>query len=186
MTTHYQFLAPQASPRAAGAASVPAAVTSALVELGGTVDVLAAHTDAVSTAPLTEVPNALAGVAHAADAVHTALTALTAAINAAALFAAPSPAMPPVLSNFIRNSGPWIAGLLYSVIPSASLQAVPGNGSKWHAITRGKYVGLTQDLAISLSAVTGVSTGLREKFNTQVEALDHFNSVLNLNAVAIV
>jgi hypothetical protein len=72
-------------------------------------------------------------------------------------------------------AGPWTAGLLYGVIPNGPLTAVPDNGGKWFAITRGKYIGLTQNSAISLNAVTGISTGLSEKFSNQSDALNHFN-----------
>ncbi|KAJ7469884.1 hypothetical protein B0H11DRAFT_1920495 [Mycena galericulata] len=86
---------------------------------------------------------------------------------------------------FIQVSGPWRAGVLYGVVPLYDLEAVPDNGEKWFAITRGRYVGLTKNSAISLHAVTGVSTALSDKLNSQAEALEYFNDALRLNAVRV-
>ncbi|KAJ7018724.1 hypothetical protein C8F04DRAFT_1277240 [Mycena alexandri] len=60
----------------------------------------------------------------------------------------------------------------------------PGN-EKWFAITRGRYVGLTINSAISLNVVTGVPSGLSERFNSQAEALQHFNAALAAHAIAV-
>lgn len=98
-----------------------------------------------------------------------------------------NPAAPtPVNSRFIRTAGPWVAGTLYGVIPHAPLTAVPDRNEKWFSITRGKYVGLTTNSAISLNAVTGVPGGLSDRCNTQAEALQHFNDALGVNAVALI
>ncbi|KAJ7029958.1 hypothetical protein C8F04DRAFT_1264307 [Mycena alexandri] len=191
MTDHnHQYQSQHHASAGANADSVPVTVAGALTDLGGSVDILSAHAAAVSTAPLSELPNALAGVTHAADNVHGALAVLAAAIgaaNAAAqTTASPAPAPAPAPSTFIRTTGPWAAGLLYSVIPPVPLVAVPDNGGKWHAITRGKYIGLTQNSAVSLNAVTGASTGLSQKFTNQADALDYFNNALGTNALAVV
>jgi hypothetical protein len=87
---------------------------------------------------------------------------------------------------FIRTSGPWLAGLLFGVTPQSAIVAVPDDGGKWFAITRGRYVGLTKNSAISIHAVTGISGGLSDKCSLQAEALDHFNSALSLGAVAVI
>lgn len=100
--------------------------------------------------------------------------------------AAPSaPAQAPQ-GSVIRSTAPWIAGHLYSVVPPVALSAVPDNSGKWFAITRGQYIGLTQNSAISLNAVSGFSTALSEKFNNQGEALSHFNSARASGALAII
>jgi hypothetical protein len=88
--------------------------------------------------------------------------------------------------QFIRMGAPWVAGLLYGVIPGASLTSIPDNGGKWFAITRGKYIGLTQNSAISLNAVTGISTGLSEKFGSQADALNHFNGAHHTGSLAVI
>jgi hypothetical protein len=70
-------------------------------------------------------------------------------------------------------------------VPGAQLTAIPDNGEKWFAITRGRYVGLTTNSAISLAAVTGVPGALSDRCSTQTDALQHFNGALALNAVAV-
>ncbi|KAJ7715849.1 hypothetical protein DFH07DRAFT_785538 [Mycena maculata] len=109
-------------------------------------------------------------------------------VNAPA--AAPTPHHPAVPTSFSPTGlphmdGPWIAGNLYGVVPMMPLQAVPDNQDKWFAITRGKYVGLTKNSAISINAVTGFAGALSEKFGLQSEALEHFNGALVCGAVAI-
>jgi hypothetical protein len=64
--------------------------------------------------------------------------------------------------------------------------AIPDNNEKWFAITRGKYVGLTRNAALSLNAVVGVSNALSTSFNSQAEALEHFNSALECGAVTVI
>ncbi|KAJ7477058.1 hypothetical protein B0H11DRAFT_2235012 [Mycena galericulata] len=91
----------------------------------------------------------------------------------------------PGVSSLIRTAGPWIAGELYGVIPLHALAAVPDNGEKWFAITRGKYVGLTTNSAISINAVSGVPGSICHKKNNQAEALVYFNEALAIGAVAV-
>ncbi|KAJ7707993.1 hypothetical protein B0H16DRAFT_1481454 [Mycena metata] len=166
-------------------------VNDALVELGGAVDLMTAHVHATFTTQLPDLPNTLSGIVSACDAVHNALAILRGNISVAAAAAAapppvPTPAPTPVLPSFVRTTAPWAAGILFGVVPPVPLAAVPDNGGKWFAITRGQYIGLTQNGAISLNAVTGVSTGLSEKFNNQVDALAHFNGALASGALAVV
>jgi hypothetical protein len=102
--------------------------------------------------------------------------------------APPQPAAQPAAASnntFLHNTAPWLSGYLYSVVPQSPLGPIPDNGEKWFAVTRGKYVGLTKNSAISLNGVTGISTALSERFNTQAEALSHFNAALGINAVAV-
>ncbi|KAJ7041935.1 hypothetical protein C8F04DRAFT_1176592 [Mycena alexandri] len=98
--------------------------------------------------------------------------------------ALPAPATPP--ATFIRLTGPWIAGSLFGIVPAGPLAAVPDNNDKWSAITRGKYVGLTKNNAIALNAVVGVPSALQDRFGTQAEALDHFNTALAAQAVVVI
>jgi hypothetical protein len=98
----------------------------------------------------------------------------------------PAAVVQPQSGTLIQGHGPWVAGILFTVIPRTALAAVADNGEKWFAITRGKYVGLTKNSAISLNAVTGVSTGLSEKFSSQADALNHFNAALVTGAVAVI
>ncbi|KAJ7601820.1 hypothetical protein DFH06DRAFT_1352006 [Mycena polygramma] len=138
------------------------------------------------TPPSTVVDNALLAMNNAVDAMANATTAF---FQAADLVNASVAALraPPVASTngTIASTGPWVAGL-YDVIPAEPLRAIPDNGDKWYAITRGKYVGLTRNSAVSLNAVTGISTGLAEKHNSQADALDYFNAALATDAVAVI
>jgi hypothetical protein len=99
---------------------------------------------------------------------------------------APAPASTPAPNNsFIQLAGPWIAGGLYGVVPAAPLTAIVDHNEKWFSITRGRYVGLTNNSAISLNAVSGVPGALSDRCNTQAEALQHFNAALAVDAVAV-
>ncbi|KAJ7080721.1 hypothetical protein C8R43DRAFT_1143068 [Mycena crocata] len=88
--------------------------------------------------------------------------------------------------GFIRGTGPWIAGNLYGVVPTAHIIAVPDHNEKWFAITRGKYVGLTKNSAISLNAVTGVSSALSDRCSSQADAVEYFNEALDAGAVVVI
>jgi hypothetical protein len=99
-----------------------------------------------------------------------------AADSAAAAAAAPAPA---VVVPFVQSTGPWIAGSLFDVIPAAPLTAVPDNGEKWYAITKGKYVGLTIHNLLSSGAVSGVSGALQNCYPRQADALVAFNIALS-------
>ncbi|KAJ7684870.1 hypothetical protein DFH06DRAFT_1118539 [Mycena polygramma] len=208
--THNYSPAPAAASTAAGAGS-PAhvhQVNAALAALGNAVDDLTFSANALVTSPISDMGNAVTAVVAAADVVGHAQANLFAAfaiaptaassptgtspgsVPAPAVAPAPAPVPAPapataLATAVLRSSAPWRAGFLYSVVPYAPLEAVVDNGDKWFAITRGTYVGLTQNSAISLNAVTGVSTGLSEKFTTQAMALAHFNAALASGAIAI-
>ncbi|KAJ7664806.1 hypothetical protein B0H17DRAFT_1143567 [Mycena rosella] len=96
--------------------------------------------------------------------------AATEAATAADALAASVPV--PLSSNL---PPPWVAGSLYNVILAAPLAAIPDNLERWYAITKGRYVGLTTNAAISTAAVTGVSAGLHNGYSTQAAALAAFN-----------
>ncbi|KAJ7887723.1 hypothetical protein B0H13DRAFT_1888765 [Mycena leptocephala] len=194
--TDHSHPTPAASPTAAGAGSLGAtspAVNVALSAFSTTMDALIGHVAAISSAPVCQMANTVGSIIAAADAVQQAHQNLVAAVLAVATLVPAPPSNAHVGAansgsgpgSFLRTTGPWIAGALYSVVPQAPLAAVPDNGDKWFSITRGKYVGLTKNAAISLKAVTGVSTGLSEKHNSQADALDNFNSALATDAVAV-
>ncbi|KAJ7030560.1 hypothetical protein C8F04DRAFT_1263681 [Mycena alexandri] len=204
----FQTSAPAASNGAAGAG---AQVRAALNRLGGAIDELTARSTAVTAAPIS-VADALVAVEDVTDSVSHAFEVLKAVISlmpgganapapaaptapalmpgganapAPAAPTAPAPPLGSAVASLIRSTGPWAAGYLYGVVPLGPLSSVPDNGGKWFAITRGTYVGLTQNSAISLSAVTGVSTALTGKFSNQTDALNHFNGALASHSVAV-
>ncbi|KAJ7679523.1 hypothetical protein DFH06DRAFT_1316422 [Mycena polygramma] len=187
--THHGFVPPAAGTPAAGANA--STTQQALEALSGAVDLLSASASSLAITSMLDMGDAIAGVVAAADAVRRAHDDITAAMLISLTPAAPAPAAaapvtaPAPTSTFIRTTGPWKAGFLYSVIPTAPLTGVPDNGGKWHAITRGKYIGLTQNAAVSLNAVTGISTGLSQKLGNQVDALNHFNAALATDSLAV-
>ncbi|KAJ7076781.1 hypothetical protein C8R43DRAFT_966178 [Mycena crocata] len=184
--------APAAAPAVAGAAAPPPpspAVPHGLVLLSA----LTAAVDKLTVAARTiletssAVMEAVNDVELAAEAVDAASAAVVTAYSGTPASVPVPPASAPVhlLPAFLRTAGPWMAGLLYGVVPSMPLGAIPDNNDKWFAITRGKYVGLTRNSAISLAAVTSVSTGMAEKHASQAEALAYFNDALLGGAVAL-
>ncbi|KAJ7455966.1 hypothetical protein B0H11DRAFT_2244309 [Mycena galericulata] len=192
--TDHNNLAPAASP-AAGASLT--SIYVALNDLATAVDTIKVSTAIVMTASVADITSGLADVNDAADLVSQAANNVYAAVSnapahvlaavATAAATAAAPAAPvPVGGGLARTTGPWISGNLYSIIPLAPLQAIPDNGEKWFAITRGKYVGLTKNSAISLNAVSGVPGALAEKFSSQSDALEYFNGALTSGAVAVI
>jgi hypothetical protein len=92
-----------------------------------------------------------------------------------------------------RIRGPWVVGALYVVVPLQHLapvaESTPANdedeGPPWYCITRGKYIGITRNNFLALTAVTGVSAGCMKSYKTQVEALEVFNELLDYHMVSV-
>ncbi|KAJ7654565.1 hypothetical protein DFH06DRAFT_1329829 [Mycena polygramma] len=87
-------------------------------------------------------------------------------------------AIAPVMQNGLQMSAPWVAGALYGVVPEGPLALVPDRGEKWYAITKGKYIGVTNSGAVADHAVTSVSHSLRVCYDSQSEAVRAFNDAL--------
>ncbi|KAJ7175321.1 hypothetical protein C8R46DRAFT_1030422 [Mycena filopes] len=212
MTDHSNHPAPVAAglPAAAGAGAAPidgkshraalqstltsVLVNGALAALLSAVDALTAQANGLIGTSMTDMPTALSNLASVANAVHQASNHVSSAVANLPVAAAPGPAPPTApsfttavpVSALIRHSAPWTSGFLYTVVPGAPLVPVPDNGGKWFAITRGRYIGLTQNSAVSLSSVSGVSTAMSQKFSSQSVALAHFNTALQTGALAVV
>ncbi|KAJ7429988.1 hypothetical protein B0H11DRAFT_2249989 [Mycena galericulata] len=95
----------------------------------------------------------------------------------------------PAAGGGLRMNGPWVAGQIYGVVPAAPLTPVPDNAEKWYAITKGRYVGVTNSAAIADGAVSRVSHSLRTGYSSQSEAIEAFNDALampHLGLVAVV
>ncbi|KAJ7836826.1 hypothetical protein B0H13DRAFT_1912885 [Mycena leptocephala] len=90
-----------------------------------------------------------------------------------------------------RTRGPWVAGALYTVVPTGPLLAIAEDeytdeeGPTWYAITRGLYVGVTLSNALAVNAVVRVSGSNMRSFATQALALAAFNKLLGYNMIAI-
>jgi hypothetical protein len=75
------------------------------------------------------------------------------------------------------------------VVPGGPLAIVPDNGEKWYTITKGRYVGVTNNLAVTDTAVTRVSHALRAAYSSQAAAVAAFNQAVSmpfLNLIEIV
>ncbi|KAJ7695517.1 hypothetical protein B0H16DRAFT_1750693 [Mycena metata] len=184
------------SPAPAAAASSPAfagagvaahvlnQVNLALTALGNSVDTLTAAAVTLAGSSMSGMADALAAAAQVQTARVNAETAVSAIATIPTHMVPPHMAAP-TQGAHLRNSAPWTAGLLYTVVPSTPLTSVPDNGGKWFAITHGKYISLTQNSSISLTAFSGISTGLSQKFNNQTDALNHFNGALAIHSLAV-
>ncbi|KAJ7669899.1 hypothetical protein DFH06DRAFT_1125308 [Mycena polygramma] len=106
---------------------------------------------------------------------------------------APASTTAPAPAGF-HTTGPWVAGALYVVVPSAPLMPivetdiVPDGeeGPKWYAITRGHYIGVTLSNPLAVNAVVGVSHSGMKGYKTQALALAAFNEMLRYNMVAVI
>jgi hypothetical protein len=93
--------------------------------------------------------------------------------------AAPLPAVP-------QSTGPWEAGVIYSVVPPHALAAIAeDNEELWYGILKGKFVGVMQNHPLALTAVVGVSNNSMRRYKTQALALDAFNVALAAGLVEI-
>ncbi|KAJ7271703.1 hypothetical protein C8J57DRAFT_1226283 [Mycena rebaudengoi] len=151
----------------------PAAVSSA----AGAPSLATVSPVAAGTAPVdSALTAALQALADALNATNLAGIALSDAV-AVALLPPPAPAAPvPVVNPRYQLVAPWE--------PLAPV--LPDNTDKWYAITRGKYVGLTRNSAVSLAAVSGVSQGLHNHYSSQTDALNAFNEALATFAVEVI
>ncbi|KAK7054025.1 hypothetical protein R3P38DRAFT_2761808 [Favolaschia claudopus] len=97
-------------------------------------------------------------------------------------------ALPPRLVEHLKTEGPYEVNKIYSVVPDAPLQGIEEEGPirEWYAITRGRFVGVVDQYALSDIAITGVAYGARKAYPNQDEALYAFNQALHWGAVQIV
>ncbi|KAJ7471336.1 hypothetical protein B0H11DRAFT_1913956 [Mycena galericulata] len=122
----------------------------------------------------------LTPVAPASNTVAPPASAPVSATPAPATSAAPSITEPTDLPATI-----WTAGTLYNEVPTAHLAKVRDNGEGWYAVIRGRAVGVTQDNALALSAVLGVSNNSMKSHKTLSAALFYFDHALDIGLVEI-
>ncbi|KAJ7909706.1 hypothetical protein B0H13DRAFT_1877511 [Mycena leptocephala] len=74
------------------------------------------------------------------------------------------------------------------IAPSQPLAAVPEDtpAPEWYAITRGRFVGIVDQYALSDAAITGMGASARKSYTTQQLALDAFNKALTWGGVSVV
>ncbi|KAJ7022831.1 hypothetical protein C8F04DRAFT_1272129 [Mycena alexandri] len=169
-----------------GPLSLHAQVTSSILAFGAAVGVANAVALSLDGTPLNILPATISLLCDSLETVTA--TAMDVASVVSLVLAAPGPVNNPASTDdrdWLAFTGPWVTGTLYGVVPLGPITAIPDSNEKWFAITRGRYVGLTINSAISLNAVTGVPSGLSERFNSQAEALQHFNAALAAHAIAV-
>ncbi|KAJ6619639.1 hypothetical protein B0H10DRAFT_2216704 [Mycena sp. CBHHK59/15] len=101
----------------------------------------------------------------------------------------PATAAPPApATRTPPEQGPFLANKVYSVTPSEPLGPVDEEtpAPEWYAITRGRFVGVVDQFALSAVAISGVAHGARKAYTTQNLALDAFNQALTWGGVQVV
>ncbi|KAK6977843.1 hypothetical protein R3P38DRAFT_2783845 [Favolaschia claudopus] len=103
--------------------------------------------------------------------------------------ATPSPGagLPAALIQHLRTEGPYTANEIFITVPSQPLASVPEPTPvpEWYVITRGRFVGVVDQYALSDVAISGVA-GVRKVYNSQAHALEAFNSALSWGIVQVV
>ncbi|KAJ7649148.1 hypothetical protein DFH06DRAFT_1332169 [Mycena polygramma] len=124
--------------------------------------------------------------------------ASTAPVPAPAASTAPAPApatrtppgagLPAPLLALLRDAdGPFLANEVFSAVPSQALGPIEEDvpAPEWYAITRGRFVGVVDQFALSAVAISGVAHGARKSYTTQALALDAFNKALTWGGVQV-
>ncbi|KAJ6501528.1 hypothetical protein C8R47DRAFT_1211101 [Mycena vitilis] len=107
--------------------------------------------------------------------------------------AAPAPRNPgaglpaPLVALLRDEAGPFLANEVFSVTPPEPLTAIEEEvaAPEWYAITRGRFVGVVDQFALSAVAISGVAHGARKSYTTQGLALDAFNRALEWGGVQV-
>ncbi|KAJ7078636.1 hypothetical protein C8R43DRAFT_1143375 [Mycena crocata] len=100
----------------------------------------------------------------------------------------PGAGLPAALVALLRTEGPYLANEVFSTPPTQPLAAVdePIPAPEWYCITRGRFVGVVNQYALSGAAISGVAHGERKTYTTQNQALDAFNAALLWGGVVVV
>ncbi|KAJ7021242.1 hypothetical protein C8F04DRAFT_1195722 [Mycena alexandri] len=87
-----------------------------------------------------------------------------------------------------RPPGPFLANEVFSVTPTEPLGPIEEEvaAPEWYAITRGRFVGVVDQYALSAVAISGVAHGARKAYTTQHLALAAFNQALTWGGVQVV
>ncbi|KAJ7790914.1 hypothetical protein B0H14DRAFT_3501155 [Mycena olivaceomarginata] len=90
-----------------------------------------------------------------------------------------------------QTRGPWVAGVLFLVVPTGPLTHIPedpvpeGFEPLWYCITRGKHIGVTIHNSLAMAAVVGVSRSSMKSYKAQALAVTAFNEMLQFNLVQV-
>ncbi|KAJ7646085.1 hypothetical protein DFH06DRAFT_1136231 [Mycena polygramma] len=122
------------------------------------------------------IPSDCTGAVPATDSpIHLAVDLPQAAAlspTAGAPDSAPSPRPEPhVHEAHIHACGPWTAERMFSVVPPSPLSATTESDETWYAITRGRFIGVTDIHALDQAATLRVSGAAHKGYPTQAAAL---------------
>ncbi|KAK6977072.1 hypothetical protein R3P38DRAFT_3237869 [Favolaschia claudopus] len=92
---------------------------------------------------------------------------------------APGAGLPAPLVPHLRTEGPYQANEVF-VAPAECLAAVEeeDRAPEWYSITRGRFVGVVDQHALSELAISGIAGGARKAYEPQAQALPAFNKAL--------
>ncbi|KAJ7430875.1 hypothetical protein B0H11DRAFT_2389626 [Mycena galericulata] len=92
-----------------------------------------------------------------------------------------------------QTRGPWLAGVLYVVVPAGPLLPVAeeprdadDEGPIWYCITKAKYVGVHLSQPMAINAVLGVPGNAMKSYKTQALAVAAFNEMLQYGMVKVI
>ncbi|KAJ7734680.1 hypothetical protein B0H16DRAFT_1731740 [Mycena metata] len=94
----------------------------------------------------------------------------------------------PLLALMRTEEGPFLANEVYSVAPNEPLAPIEEavTAPEWYAITRGRFVSVVDQFALSAVAISGVAHNANKAYATQALALDAFNRALTWGGVQVV
>ncbi|KAJ7710033.1 hypothetical protein B0H17DRAFT_1191151 [Mycena rosella] len=97
--------------------------------------------------------------------------------------------LPPALVALLRGkAGPFLANEVFSITSTQALAAIdePVPAPEWYTITRGRFVGVVGQFALSAVAISGVAHSARKAYMLQSLALNAFNQALTWGGVQVV
>ncbi|KAJ7744431.1 hypothetical protein DFH07DRAFT_963656 [Mycena maculata] len=100
----------------------------------------------------------------------------------------PGAGLPAPLVALLRTEGPYLANQVFSTVPAEPLTPIEEDvaAPEWYAVTRGRFVGVVDQFALSAVAISGVAHAARKAYTTQSLALDAFNQALTWGGVQVV
>ncbi|KAJ7278656.1 hypothetical protein C8J57DRAFT_1502501 [Mycena rebaudengoi] len=96
--------------------------------------------------------------------------------------------LPTLLLPLLRTGPPYEANTVYRVVPMGPLAAIlePHPAPEWYAITRGRFVGVVDQYALSQTAIASVPNAARKAYDTQALVLHVFNQAITWGGVQVV
>ncbi|KAJ7697299.1 hypothetical protein B0H16DRAFT_1484813 [Mycena metata] len=93
----------------------------------------------------------------------------------------------PLVALLRGEDGLFFANEVFGTVPPHALAPVEEEtlAPEWYAITRGRFVGVVDQYALSAVAITGVAHAVRKTYDTQKMVLDAFNQALTWGGVQI-